>query len=150
MADEAHLILDRLTDKHELLPFDPADPDSTRVVTVEHGGRTLEVIVPLLYDDTRIGEVVAAAVAGNTAFVLCRHDRPLDDFHGTPGLVVVAVPGVTPRFGQNRTLSGEGERMRREAGGQVAGGQGMPSLSRAFWTAAGDRPISRATTTSGA
>jgi hypothetical protein len=92
MADEARMILDRLTDKHELLPFDPADPDSTQVVTVEHDGRTLEVIVPLLFDDTRIGEVVAAAVAGQTAFVLCRHDKPLDDDHGTLGLLVVAVP----------------------------------------------------------
>jgi hypothetical protein len=98
MADEDGVIIDQLTDKHELLPFDPTDPDATQVVAVEHGGRTLEVIVPLLYDDTRIGEVVAAAVAGETMFVLCRHDRPLDESHGTLGLLVVAVPDRDGRY----------------------------------------------------
>ena len=65
MADEARVILDRLADKHELLAFDPTDPDTTQVVTVEQGGRALEVIVPLFYDLTRIGEVVAAAADGD-------------------------------------------------------------------------------------
>jgi hypothetical protein len=98
MADEPRVILDQLTDKHELLPFDPTDPDATQVVAVEHGGRTLEVIVPLLYDGTRIGEVVTAAVTGETVFLLCRHDRPLDDDHGTLGLLVVAVPDREGRY----------------------------------------------------
>jgi hypothetical protein len=98
MAEEAGLILDQLTDKHELLPFDPDDPDATQVVAVEHGGWTLEVIVPLLYDDTRIGEVVASAVASEMVFVLCRQDRPLEDDYGTLGLLVVAVPYRDGRY----------------------------------------------------
>jgi hypothetical protein len=101
MAETDGLILDQLTDKHELLTFDPTDPDATQVVTVEHGGRTLEVIVPLLYDDTRIGEVVASAVSDEMIFLLCRHDRPLDDDHGTLGLLVVAIPY---REGRYRTV----------------------------------------------
>src|SRR4051812_23626768 len=98
MADEARVILDRLTDKHELLPFDPTDPDATQVVAVEHGGRTLEVIVPLYYDGTRIGAVVAAAADGAVLFLLCRHDRPLDEYLGTLGLLVVAIPSEDGRY----------------------------------------------------
>jgi hypothetical protein len=96
--DDARLILDRLTNDHELLPFDPDDPEATQVLAVEHGGRTLEVLVPLLYDDTRVGEVVTSAVSGETVFLLCRHDRPLDDSLGTLGLLVVAVPHREGRY----------------------------------------------------
>jgi hypothetical protein len=36
--------------------------------------------------------VLAPAVVGAIVFLLCRHDRPLDDDYGTLGLLVVARP----------------------------------------------------------
>jgi hypothetical protein len=98
MADEDRLILDSLTGKHELLSIDPTDPETTQVVRIEHAGRDLEVIMPLFYEGIGIGEVVAAAVDRETVFVLCRHDRPLDDHYGILGLLVVAVPYREGRY----------------------------------------------------
>ena len=98
MAREDEAPLDMLTDKHELWPYNPDDAERTEVVAVEHGGRRLEVIVPLLYDGFRVGEVVTAAVAGETVFLLGRYDRPLSDDLGTPGLLVVAVPHRDGRY----------------------------------------------------
>ena len=98
MAREDETPLDRLTIRHELMPYDSDDAERTEIVTVEHGGRRLEVIVPLLFDGLRVGEVVAAAVAGETVFLLGRYDRPLDADLGTPGLLVVAVPHRDGRY----------------------------------------------------
>src|SRR4051812_46958560 len=92
MAGEDRVILDRLAHKHKLMPCDPTDPERTQVEPVEHGGQTREVIVPLLYDGTRIGEVAAAAADGEVVFVLCRHDRPFYDDCDTLELLVVALP----------------------------------------------------------
>jgi hypothetical protein len=97
MAYEDRVPLDRLTHKHESYPYDPTDPELTQVLAVEHGGRTLEVIVPL-FDDARIGEVVAAAADGAVLFLLCRYDRPFDDFWGTLGFLVVAIPYKDGRY----------------------------------------------------
>jgi hypothetical protein len=92
MAREDEVTCDQLSDRHELWRYDPTNPESTQVVSVEHGGEALEVIVPLYFDGLRVGEVVAAAVVGRIALLLCRHDRPLDGYDGVPGLLVVALP----------------------------------------------------------
>ena len=84
--------IDELTDKHELMTFDPDNPEFTQVLRAEREGRTFEVVVPIFLDRTRVGEVVNAAVDGETVFILCRYDRPLDDFNEVVGLLVVAVP----------------------------------------------------------
>jgi hypothetical protein len=97
MAYEDYVPLDRLTHKHESYPYDPTNPELTQVLAVEHGGRTLEVIVPL-FDDARIGEVVAAAADGSVLFLLCRYVRPFDDFWGTPPMVVIP-SGEIPKSG---------------------------------------------------
>jgi hypothetical protein len=97
MAHEDRVPLDRLTHKHELLPYDPTNSEWTQVLAVEHGGRTLEVIVTLIYD-TRIGEVVAAAVDGEVVFLLCRLDRAFDDYYGMLGFLVVAIPYKDGRY----------------------------------------------------
>jgi hypothetical protein len=96
MADE-NVPIDFLIYKHLFLSCDPTDPKLNQILVVEHGGRTLEVIVPLCYD-ARIGEFVAAAADGAVVFLLCRYDRPFDDFWGTLGFLVVAIPYKDGRY----------------------------------------------------
>jgi hypothetical protein len=95
MPREDRLLIDQLTDKHELsyyYPGDSDDPDLTQFLEIECNGRKLQVLVPLFYDGTRIGEVVHQAMVDNVVFLLCRHDKPFDAFYGTLGLLVVAIP----------------------------------------------------------
>jgi hypothetical protein len=92
MGDENRTILDRLSDKHELLSLDLNYPELHQVLQVTQDGRDLQVIVPLFYDGTRVGEVLASSVVGEIVFLLCRHDKDHGYGYGVLGLLVVAKP----------------------------------------------------------
>jgi hypothetical protein len=99
MPREERQFIDLLTDKHELLYYYyRSDEDLTQILDIECDGRPLQVIVPLFYDGTRIGEVVHQAMVDNVVFLLCRHDKPFDAFYGTLGLLVVAIPQGEGRY----------------------------------------------------
>jgi hypothetical protein len=67
-------------------------PECFQVLQVPLEGRDHRVIVPLFFDGTRVGEVLASAVVGEIVFLLCRHDKDHGDGYGTLGLLVVARP----------------------------------------------------------
>jgi hypothetical protein len=92
MGNENQTILDQLSDKHELLSLDLDFPECYQVLQVPHEARTLEVIVPLFFDGTRVGEVLASAMVGEIVFLLCRHDKDHGYGYGVLGLLVVARP----------------------------------------------------------
>jgi hypothetical protein len=92
MGDENRTILDCLDDKHELSSLDLNYPECYQVLQITQDGRDLQVIVPLFYDGTRVGEVLASAMVGEIVFLLCRHDKEYGDGYGTLGLLVVAKP----------------------------------------------------------
>jgi hypothetical protein len=87
--------------------------------------------VPPLHD-ARVGEVVAAAISGETVFLLGRLDRPIDDRLGTPGLLVVAVPHRDGRFRAviaHATYSLEGDGRREGLGLDPAPGAGAGAVA---------------------
>jgi hypothetical protein len=62
------------------------------VLQVPLDGRDLRVIVPLIYDGTRVGEVLAPSMVGEIVFLLCRHDKDHGYGQGVLGLLVMARP----------------------------------------------------------
>jgi hypothetical protein len=92
MGDENRTILDQLSDKHELMSLDLDFPECYQVLQINQDGRDLQVIVPLFFDGTRVGEVLASFMVGEIVFLLCRHDKDYGDGYGVLGLLVVAKP----------------------------------------------------------
>lgn len=79
--------IDLLTDKHELLGFDPDRPDGWRWLEVEHGGRSYRVRVPVAYDD-RVERVMRVDDYGDLLYLIGEVGHDLDDRGRIGGLIV--------------------------------------------------------------
>lgn len=87
----------------------------------------MEVVVPVFYDEPRVGEVVSAAIACRTLFRLGRYDRQHDSQYGTLGRLVVAVPHRDGRYRAaiaHTTYSQEGDGRLKGLGLYPAPGSG--------------------------
>ena len=87
MYDRNEIIQDQSDDKQELLSLDLNATECYQALGLLVEGRSLQMIVPLSFDGTRVGEVADTAVAGETFLLLCRQ----------AGLLVVDVPRADVR-----------------------------------------------------
>jgi hypothetical protein len=82
--------IDLLTDKHELLAFDPDRPDWWQWLEFEHGDRTYRVRVPIAYDGG-VERIVRADDCGDRLYLTGEVGHDLDD-RGRLGCLIVARP----------------------------------------------------------
>jgi hypothetical protein len=100
MGNKNSTVLDRLSDKHELLSLILDFPECYQVLQVTQDGRDLQVIVPLFYDGTRVGEVLASALVGEIVFLTLPARQGSRLRPGCPGpasgsfSLLVAIPKV--------------------------------------------------------